>query len=83
MKMSFHSKTENGDIDYKQFNSWKKPPPKRISSWKVRCYIYQCKDLPAADSEGSSDAYIEAWQPDKKNKQQTMVVEDNNNPIFF
>lgn len=37
------------------------PPPKRLSSWKIRCYIYQCKDLPPADSEGTSDAYIEAW----------------------
>ena len=38
--------------------------------------------MPAADSEGSSDAYIEAWSTDK-NKQKTPVVEDNNNPIFF
>jgi Ca2+-dependent lipid-binding protein len=69
-------------IDFKQHEAWKKPPPKRLTSWKVRCYIYQCKDLPAADSEGSSDPYIEVWSTDKK-KAKTPVVEDNCNPIFF
>jgi hypothetical protein len=38
--------------------------------------------LPPADSEGSSDPYIEVWSPDK-NKAVTPVVEDNCNPIFF
>jgi Ca2+-dependent lipid-binding protein len=38
--------------------------------------------LPAADSEGSSDPYIQVWSTDKK-KAVTPVVEDNCNPIFF
>ncbi len=53
-----------------------------MSSWKIRAYIYQCKDLPAADDNGTSDPYIEVWSSDKK-KAKTPVVEDNNNPIFF
>jgi Ca2+-dependent lipid-binding protein len=69
-------------VDYKTFDAWKKAPPKRLSSWKLRTYIYQCKDLPAADSNGSSDPYIEVWSTDKK-KCKTPVVEDNCNPIFF
>lgn len=82
MKLSINDKTLNGSKNFKEHKAWMKPPPKRLSSWKIRCYIYQCKDLPAADSEGSSDAYIEAWSTDKE-KQKTSVVEDNNNPIFF
>ena len=44
--------------------------------------MYQCKDLPAADEDGSSDPYIEVWSPDK-NKALTPYIEDNCNPIFF
>ena len=40
MKLSIHHKTKNGPCDFKQFNAWKKPPPKRLSSWKIRAYIY-------------------------------------------
>ncbi len=32
--------------------------PKRAKSQKVRAYIYQCKDLPAADDDGLSDPFI-------------------------
>jgi C2 domain len=69
-------------MDFKQFSAWKKPPPKRLGTWKIRCYIYQCKDLPAADSEGTSDPFIEIWTYDKK-KTCTPVVEDNCNPMFL
>ena len=51
-------------------------------SYKLRCYIYQCKDLPAADSDGSSDPQIEVWSYEKE-RQKTPVVEDNLNPIFY
>ncbi len=53
-----------------------------MNSWKLRAFIYQCKDLPSADDDGGSDPFIEFWSPDKK-KVLTPVVEDNNNPIFF
>lgn len=71
-------------MDQSILNSIKlgKPPPKRLSSWKIRTYIYQCKDLPAADAEGNCDPYIELWTTDKE-KPKTDVVEDNCNPIFF
>jgi C2 domain len=82
MKLTINNKTLNGPLDYKNLEAWKKPPPKRLNAWKVRCYIYQCRDLPAADSDGSSDPYIEAWAPDKK-KSITAVVDDNCNPIYY
>ena len=34
---------------------WKKRLSKRPDSKKIRCYLFQCKDLPAADEDGASD----------------------------
>jgi len=68
--------------DWKEYNAWKKPPPKRMSSYKIRCFIFQCKDIPSADSDGTSDPYISVWNPDNK-EIKTKVVEDNLNPIFL
>ena len=82
MKFSINNKSMNGAVDFSQYNAWKKPAPKRLNSWKIRAYLYQCKDLPAADDNGSSDPYIEVWSSDK-NKSLTPFIEDNCNPIFF
>jgi len=65
VKLCINHKSLNGSIDFKQYDSWKKPPPKRLNSWKIRAHIYQCKDLPAADDDGTSDPYIEVWSSDK------------------
>ncbi len=39
-KMSIHNKTKNGPINFEQFEAWKKPPPKRMSVFKIRCYLF-------------------------------------------
>ena len=52
VKLSIHDKTKDGTIDFAKFAAWKKPPPKRPANFKVRAFIYQCRDLPAADSDG-------------------------------
>jgi hypothetical protein len=84
-KMSIHDEEKNGEIDFKQFPAWKKKVPKRSNPVRVRAYIYQCRDLPAADAEGTSDPYVQVWdtKADKKNRKQTIVVDDNNNPLFY
>lgn len=82
VKITINHKTKNGVLDFKSFEAWKKPPPKRLSSWKIRCYLFQCKDIPAADSDGASDPYVSIWNPDDR-KIQTSVIDDNINPIFF
>ncbi len=83
IKMSILHKSKVGVVDYKRADSvWKKAPPKRLKSWKIRCFIFQCKDIPSADSDGTSDPYISLWNQDNK-KIQTQVIEDNINPIFF
>lgn len=82
IKLAIHDKSKNGPIDFTQFNAWKKPPPKRPMNFKVRAFIYQCRDLPAADSDGNSDPYICVWDTGKK-LQQTKFIEDNVNPLFY
>lgn len=73
---------KNGALNFAQHEAWKKPPPKRLSAWKIRCFIFQCKDIPSADSDGASDPYISLWNPDNK-VIKTQTIEDNINPIFF
>jgi hypothetical protein len=66
VKLAIHDKTLKGPIDFKQFDAWKKPPPKRPNNFKVRAYVFQCRDLPAADSDGQSDPYIVFWDTSKE-----------------
>ena len=82
MKLAINNPSVNGVIDWKQLPAWKKPPPKRLDAYKVRCFIFQCKDIPSADDDGSSDCYIKVWTPEKE-KIQTCIIPDNNNPIFM
>jgi hypothetical protein len=58
VKLSIHNVTKNGPINFKDYPSWKKKLSKRLNPIKIRAYIYQCKDLPAADSNGTSDPFI-------------------------
>jgi hypothetical protein len=39
-KLSIHDVTANGPINFKEFNSWRKPPAKRAVPVIVRAYIY-------------------------------------------
>jgi len=81
-KLAIHDKTKNGPIDFKSMDAWKTLPAKRPGRKLVRAYIYQCRDLPAADSDGTSDPYIVVWDTEDKTKK-TVVIEDNLNPIYY
>ena len=81
LKMSFNPKPQTQE-DWKVYDAWKRPPANRLDCYKVRIYIFQCKDIPSADEDGSSDCYIEAWTFDKK-RPRTVTIPDNNNPIFM
>ena len=39
-KLSIHDKTKAGPINFEHFDSWKKPPLKRLKVKKVRAYIF-------------------------------------------
>ena len=47
----------------------------------MRAYIFQCRDIPAADSDGTSDPFLEMIDTDVPQK--THVVNDNLNPIYY
>ena len=81
--MKLGVKKKGGDVyNFKQAEPWKKAAPRRMGAWKVRCYLFQCKDIPAADEDGTSDPYVQVWSTEKE-KLRTKVVEDNLNPIFM
>lgn len=89
IKMSIHDRVASGGsaINFKDFAAWKKAPPRRLGSKKIRCFIFQCRNIPSADSDGSSDSYITVWNPEGggKNKEHYMtpVIEDSLNPIYL
>lgn len=58
VKLSVHDRGLNGAIDFKEYDAWKKAPKKRLPVWTVRTYVFQARDLPAADSNGTSDPFI-------------------------
>ena len=55
--------------------------PRRPGNLKVRAYIFQCRDLPAADEDGTSDPFLQITDSDVPKK--TEVINDNLNPIFY
>jgi len=63
--------SETGQVNFKEHKAWKKNPPKRAHSVIIRAYIYQCKDIPAADSNGTSDPYIKVWDMSSGKPKQT------------
>jgi hypothetical protein len=60
-KLSIHDVTKNGPIDFKDYKAWSGKVAKRSNPVKIRAYVYQCQDLPAADAEGTSDPFVVAW----------------------
>jgi len=81
-KLSIHDVTANGAINFKDYDAWKKTPSKRAIPVTIRAYIYQCRDLPAADSNGTSDPFVKVWDMSDKQKK-TDIIEDNNNPLYY
>ena len=63
-RLAIHDINRNGEINFT--DTWKKPPKKRCDPVKIRCYIYQCRDLPAADSNGTSDPFVKVFDTSKE-----------------
>ena len=63
MKLSINPKHLKGAIDYKQYEAWKRPPPRRLGNKKIRCFLFQCRNIPSADADGASDSFISVYNP--------------------
>lgn len=81
-KLSIHDINKQGKINFRDYSSWRSLPPTRDNPILIRAFIYQCRDLPAADSNGTSDPFVKAWDASGQVKK-TSVIEDNNNPLFY
>lgn len=71
-----------GSIPFQKYPAWAKKPPRRVGAFVLRCMIFQCRDLPAADSDGSSDPFVKIFNTNGDDVV-TSVIEDNTNPIFM
>jgi len=60
LKMSI-AKGTAADVSLEKEDAWKKGPTKRPKVNKVRAFIFQAKDLPSADADGSADPMIVVW----------------------
>lgn len=49
---------DDGVTILKEQPNWKKRLSRRPDSAKIRCYLFQCRDLPAADEDGASDPMV-------------------------
>ena len=57
-----------------------------MSVFKVRCYIFQARDLPPADSDGTSDPELHVHGDGTDQLEfrlSTLVIEDNMNPMYY
>ena len=83
LKISIRDVTQEGGVvlDWKANPVWGKRMPRRPGNKKVRAYVFQCRDIPAADSDGTSDPFLEFIDSDVP--QRTTVVNDNLNPIYY
>lgn len=81
-KLSIHDASHE-EINFRDFPSWKKLPPKRLEPVKIRAYVYQCRDLPAADSNGTSDPFVTIWDMSEGKPKKTQTIEDNVNPLYY
>ena len=52
-KLAIHDVERNGQIDPEYLPSWSNELPQKASLYKVRAFIYQCKELPASDKDGN------------------------------
>ena len=81
IRLAIHDVTEFGLVDWNSIDVWGKRMPRRPGNLKVRAYVFQCRDLPAADSDGTSDPFLLFTDSDVP--QRTAVVNDNLNPIYY
>ena len=79
-------------IELASQENWKKRLSRRPDSAKIRCYLFQCKDLPAADEDGASDPMVVIYNTvdqDSNEKRmlenvvKTEVIDNNLDPMFY
>ena len=60
-KLKEETKKFGLNLNERQASIWETDLPKRPRIRTVRAYIYSCKDLPAADEDGTSDPFLQLF----------------------
>jgi len=81
IRMTVHDVKNEGEINWNDYPYWAMKMKRRPQIIKVRAYVFQARDLPAADANGSSDPF--ARITDCAAEVDTMVIFDNVNPIWY
>ena len=81
VKFSINDLQKNPKAKWNQYPAWRNEPTLSLRKMIVRCYIFQCKELPSSDSDGASDPFLQVWDANNSDVC-TKVVNDNLNPIF-
>jgi hypothetical protein len=87
-RLSIHHQTNFGDVDWNYVPAWSHELSDEPDAYPIRVNIYQCKELPSSDDNGTSDPYVQIWSPFSPNDNETKmmrtrIVHDNCNPIFY
>ena len=83
-RISCYNQIEN-TINIMKEPNWSRKIQRRPRINKIRCYVYSCKELPAADEDGTSDPVLVLWDAaDKKDKiKKTAEIEDTCDPMYY
>jgi hypothetical protein len=61
VKISLNDISQNGVVDFQKFPAWSRKVPRRMNVTNIRIFIFQARDLPAADDNGLTDCFIKVW----------------------
>jgi hypothetical protein len=81
-RLTINDVYKNNTVDISSLPEWNAELPSKTTEYLWRAYIFQCKDLPPSDENGSWDPYVKVWSPGKKSFR-TSIVEKSINPIFY
>ena len=68
MKLSCNCLATGERVDFNNFATWKKPPPKRLGAYIVRCFIFQTRHIRTINREDVYP-YITIWDQEGKTNQ--------------
>ena len=68
IRLSINSRAQSGPIIFANSTCWKgltgKGRSQRLTSYRIRLFIFQCRNIPSADDNGLTDCYIKVWNQD-------------------
>ena len=79
VKVCCNSLDKNEPCNWKSLDAWKKKPPRRLATYKIRCFIFQCSGIQCASGE-EAKTYVSVFDHDVNNNQ--TIVKEGANPVI-